>query len=132
MKYLLDTDICIFIIRKRPESVFHILRQQAIGSVGISSITHSELCHGAHKSQNPKKNLIALEGFTAPLEILAYDAAVATTYGKVRRELEQKGQPIGPLDQLIAAHALSLGLTLVTNNTREFTRIEGLHVINWL
>jgi len=132
MKYLLDTDICIFIIRKRPKSVFDILRQQAIGSVGISSVTYSELCHGAYKSQNREKNLSALEAFTAPLEVVPYDAIVGLTYGKVRRNLEQKGMPIGPLDLMIAAHALSLGLTLVTNNTREFERVEELNVINWL
>lgn len=132
MKYLLDTDICIFIIRKRPESVFEILRQQAIGSVGISSVTYSELSHGAHKSHNPEKNLSALEAFTAPLEILPYDASIGLTYGKVRSYLEQKGMPIGPLDLMIASHALSLGLTLVTNNTREFERVEALNVIHWL
>jgi tRNA(fMet)-specific endonuclease VapC len=132
VKYLLDTDTCIFIIRKRPQNVFDELRRQRIGAVGISSITYSELCHGAYKSAHPQKNLRALEGFVAPLEVLPYDAGIAATYGKVRRNLEEKGLPIGPLDQLIAAHALSLRLILVTNNTREFERVEGLHVVNWL
>lgn len=132
MKYLLNTDICIFIIRKRPESVFEKLRAQSVGSVGISSITYSELCHGAYKSQNPKKNLAALKNFTAPLEILSYDDAVAPVYGKVRQKLEQLGLPIGPLAPLIAAHALTLNLTLVTNNTRKFERVDGLKIENWL
>ncbi|MGZ0656903.1 type II toxin-antitoxin system tRNA(fMet)-specific endonuclease VapC [Coraliomargarita sp. W4R72] len=132
MKYLLDTDICIFIIRRRPESVFAKLRKLTVGSVGISSITYSELYFGAYKSQNPEKNLSALETFTAPLEILPFDADAAKTYGKIRRQLEQQGLPIGPLDQLIAAHAHSLNLTLVSNNTREFSRVEGLRLENWL
>lgn len=132
MKYLLDTDICIFIIRRRPAAVFERLRAETIGAVGISSITYSELCHGAYKSAAPERNLSALQGFVSPMEILAYDAEVAPTYGRVRRELESKGLPIGPLNQFIAAHALSLDLTLVTNNTREFERVEGLRVETWL
>ncbi|NEP84636.1 MAG: type II toxin-antitoxin system VapC family toxin [Okeania sp. SIO3B3] len=132
MKHLLDTDTCIFIIRKRPESVFEILRRQELGTVGISSITHSELCHGAIKSQQPEKNMSALEAFTAPLEILPYDAAVGRSYGQVRSELEKRGTPIGSMDLLIAAHALSLDLTLVTNNTREFKRVKDLKLANWI
>lgn len=132
MKYLLDTDICVFIIRKHPQSVFSKLRQQAFGEVGISSITHSELLYGAYKSQSPKRNLAALEQFLIPLEIMSYSSEVSFYYGKVRTALEKRGQPIGPLDTMIAAHALSLNLTLITNNTREFSRVENLHLQNWL
>lgn len=132
MKFLLDTDICIFIIRKRPESVFARLREQSVGQVGISSITHSVLYHGVLKSENPKKNLAALEEFVTPLQILPYSAEISSSYAKVRRSLETKGTPIGPLDTLIAAHALNLKLVLVTNNTEEFKRVAGLKVENWL
>lgn len=132
MKYLLDTDICVFIIRKHPQSVFSKLRQQAFGEVGISSITHSELLYGAYKSQSPKRNLAALEQFLIPLEIISYSSEVSFYYGKVRTALEKRGQPIGALDTMIAAHALSLNLTLITNNTREFSRVEDLHLQNWL
>ena len=100
--------------------------------IGISSITYSELCFGAFKSREPERNLSALEEFVAPLEILAYDDSVCHFYGEVRRKLELLGLPIGPMDTLIAAHALSQGLTLVTNNTAEFSRVEGLHVDNWM
>lgn len=132
MKYLLDTDICIFIIRRRPESVFAKLREQSAGAVGISAITHSELCHGALKSRKPEANLAALEEFVAPLEIVPFDSEVSLFYAKVRGALEGQGQPIGPLDTLIAAHGLSRDLIVVTNNTKEFERVHGLRVENWL
>lgn len=132
MRYLLDTDICIFIIRRRPESVFKKLREQPAGTVAISAITHSELCHGALKSSNPKKNLAALEEFLLPLTVSPYEGDTGVFYGKVRSHLERSGQPIGPLDTLIAAHALSLDLVLVTNNEREFGRVPDLRVENWL
>jgi tRNA(fMet)-specific endonuclease VapC len=132
MRFLLDTDICIFIIRKQPQSIFERLTKYQVGEIGISSITYSELCFGAFKSREPERNLSALEEFVAPLEILAYDDSVCHFYGEVRRKLELLGLPIGPMDTLIAAHALSQGLTLVTNNTAEFSRVEGLHVDNWM
>ncbi|MDA9764070.1 MAG: type II toxin-antitoxin system VapC family toxin [Opitutales bacterium] len=131
MRYLLDTDICIYIIKKKPESVFDKFRRCSIGDIGISSITYSELCFGVYKSQNVDKNLGALEGFVAPLEIAPYDETVCHYYGQVRCSLEKIGKPIGPLDMLIASHALSLGVTLVSNNIKEFDRIEGLNVENW-
>ncbi|MDA0347691.1 MAG: type II toxin-antitoxin system VapC family toxin [Verrucomicrobia bacterium] len=131
MKYLLDTDICIYIIKKRPESVFARFRKCAIGDIGISSITYAELCFGVYKSQNVEKNLEALGGFVAPLEIIPYEQPACLAYGKVRSELENAGQPIGPLDTLIASHAVSLGVTLVTNNIKEFNRIESLKVETW-
>jgi tRNA(fMet)-specific endonuclease VapC len=132
MRYLLDTDICIYIIKKRPESVFERFRTCSIGDIGISAITYSELCFGVFKSLNVEKNLEALEGFVAPLEVAAYDQSVCLFYGQVRSSLEKLGQPIGPLDTLIASQALSLDVTLVTNNLKEYTRIEGLMVEAWV
>jgi tRNA(fMet)-specific endonuclease VapC len=101
------------------------------GSVGISIITISELQFGAAKSQNPQRNCSALEQFLLPLEILDYDSAAASYYGDVRARLEKSGTPIGPLDTLIAAHALSLNAVLVTNNLSEFRRVSGLKVEDW-
>jgi len=132
VKYLLDTDICIFIIRRRPESVFKKLREQPTGAVAISAITQSELYNGVFKSSNPEKNLAALEEFLLPLAVLAYEGHAGLFYGRLRSHLERVGQPIGPLDTLIAAHALSLDLVLVTNNRAEFDRVPDLRVENWL
>ncbi len=131
MRYLLDTDICIYIIKKKPESVFDKFRKCSIGDIGISTITYSELCFGVYKSQHIEKNLGALEGLVAPLEIVSYDEAVCRFYGQVRSSLEKIGKPVRLLDTLIASHALSLGVTLVTNNIKEFDRIEGLTVESW-
>lgn len=132
MRYLLDTDICIYIIKKRPASVFERFKTIAIGDVGISSITYSELSFGVNKSQQVERNLAALQSFVSPLEIAPYDDAAGSYYGKVRHELESGGTPIGPLDTLIAAHALSLGAILVTNNAKEFRRVSGLNVDVWI
>ena len=132
MKYLLDTDICIHIIRKRPQEVFEKFRQLEIGDVAISSVTFSELSFGVCKSRDPERNNEALMEFVSPLEIAPYDDSVGPVYGRVRAQLESIGLPIGPMDTMIAAHALSLSLKLVTNNEREFTRVEGLDVENWL
>jgi len=131
MKYLLDTDVCIYIIKKKPETVFERFRKCVIGDIGISSITYSELCFGVFKSQNIEKNLEALGGFVAPLEIIPYEQSSCLSYGKLRSSLESAGQPIGPLDTLIASHAWSLGVTLVTNNIKEFNRIKDLKVETW-
>ena len=132
MKYLLDTSTCVFIICNNSQLALQRLRQQhAAGVVGISSITLDELRYGADKSQDPPKNHAALNGFLAPLEIVEFDAQAAGHYGSIRADLEKRGLPIGPLDTLIAAHAQSLGLTLVTNNISEFTRVSGLLVEDW-
>ena len=131
MEYLLDTNICIYIIKKRPINVFEKFRSLSVGSIGISSITLAELQYGIMKSSNPEKNQEALDKFLTPLEILDFDYKATTEYGKVRADLEKKGTPIGPLDTLIASHAKSLDLTLVTNNEREFDRISGLKIENW-
>jgi tRNA(fMet)-specific endonuclease VapC len=129
--YLLDTNTCVFIIRNKSQLALQRLRQHAAGVVAISSITLAELRFGADKSQDSAKNHAAFNGFLAPLEIVEFDAQAAGQYGNIRVDLENRGLPIGPLDTLIAAHAQSLSLTLVTNNIREFTRVSGLSVEDW-
>ena len=131
MKYLIDTNICIYIMNKLPAGVIKKFKQFALGDVGISTITVSELQYGVAKSIHRKENQQRLEQFMAPLEILAYDEMAAKAYGDIRFHLEKYGQPIGPLDVLIAAHALSKNLILVTNNDKEFKRIKNLQVENW-
>lgn len=132
MKYLLDTNICIYIIKKKPEHVKNRFSSLHIGDVAISTITQSELQYGVEKSSNPEKNQAALDQFLLPLTILEYDQAAAKEYGKIRRVLEKQGQPIGPLDMLIAAHARSLNLIVITNNVREFSKVPDLHLENWV
>ena len=132
MGYLLDTNIYIYIIKKKPESVLERLRQLPLGEIGISSLTVAELDYDARKSANPEKNLSALHQFLLAFEIFTFGYDASAEYGKIRSSLEKKGTPIGPLDTLIAAHAKSLHYTLVTNNEREFRRIEGLEVENWV
>jgi tRNA(fMet)-specific endonuclease VapC len=128
--HLLDTNICIYIINRRPPRVFEHFAGLAFGQVALSSITGAELHFGVAKSGS-QRNLLALEKFLAPLEVLPFDEAAMRHYGPLRSELERSGQPIGALDTLIAAHALALGATLVTNNVREFERVPGLTVENW-
>jgi tRNA(fMet)-specific endonuclease VapC len=127
---LLDTNICIYIINRRPSEVFRRFENIAAGQIGISSITHAELDFGVAKSHSAR-NRAALEKFLLPLETLPFGTAAARRYGVLRAHLEQQGTPIGALDTLIAAHALALGITLVTNNTREFDRVPGLRLENW-
>ena len=131
MEYLLDTNICIYIIKKKPCEVFEKFKNLTIGDVGISSITLAELQYGIEKSSNSDKNREALEKFLTPIEIIDYDYDATVEYGKIRVELEKKGIPIGSLDMLIASHAKSLDVILVTNNVREFQRISGLRIENW-
>lgn len=131
MKYLLDTNICIYIIKKKPEIVLKKVQTLSPNDICVSSITVAELRYGVEKSQHVAKNQQALEWFLLPLSIMPFNMDAAISYGKIRAELEAKGQPIGSLDILIAAHALSLGYTVVTNNTREFNRVPGLRVENW-
>ncbi len=130
MKYLLDTDICIYIINERPRQVLDRFRKHAVGDLGISTITASELAFGVAKSGSAR-NRAALEGFMLPLEVAQYDLSAALIYGEIRAGLERGGRTIGPLDMLIAAHSLSLGVTLVTNNEKEFRRVAGLRCENW-
>lgn len=131
MKYLLDTDICIYIIKRKPECV--LLRFAALipGDVGISSVTLAELQFGVEKSLDPARNQKALEEFLVPLEIVAFGPGASVHYGRLRNSLERAGRPIGGMDMLIAAHALDLSVPLVSNNLREFSRIPGLCVENW-
>ena len=128
--FLLDTNMCIYLIKGQPAQALARLQSLEIATVGISSITLSELEYGVSKSSRPEQNKLALLEFLAPLEILPYDDDAAR-YGPIRASLERQGTPIGPLDTLIAAHALALGCTLVTNNEREFSRIPSLAVENW-
>ena len=131
MKYLIDTNICIYIMNKRPVGVIKKFKQFALGEIGISTITVSELQYGVSKSTYREKNEVRLEEFLAPLEILTYDQTAARIYGDIRFQLEKSGQLIGPLDLLIAAHAISQNLVLITNNDREFKRIKKLRIENW-
>ena len=131
MMYLLDTNICIYIIKKKPPNVLRKFKTLKLGDIGISSITVAELRYGVEKSKYGARNRRAVEQFLTPLAIADFDAKAAQTYGQIRATLEAKGTPIGPLDTLIAAHALSLGVTLVTNNIKEFSRVPGLKLENW-
>lgn len=132
MKYLIDTNICIYIMNNHPHEVFERFRNIGVGAIGISSITVSELYYGACKSSKIKQNIKRVEEFLYPFEILPYDESASREYGKIRSYLEKNGQIIGPLDLLIAAHAISRNLTIITNNTKEFKRIESLQVENWV
>jgi len=132
IELLLDTNICIYIIKKKPLSVINKLQSLDVADIGISSITLSELEYGVSKSTQPEKNKLALTKFLAPIQIASYDDMAAEKYGDIRAALEKSGKTIGPLDILIAAHALSLGCILVTNNTKEFERIKSLKIENWV
>ncbi len=131
MKYMLDTNICIYIIKKKPVQVFLIFNALKVGDVCISSITLAELEYGVYKSQFPERNKLALANFLAPITILPFSDRASVYYGNIRADLEKRGQVIGAYDLLIAAHALSEGLILVTNNTNEFNRIPNLILKNW-
>jgi tRNA(fMet)-specific endonuclease VapC len=131
MRYMLDTNICIYIIKRKPQPVIERFLQTEISQIGISSITLSELLYGVSKSSKPDQNQIALAQFIAPLEILPYDEHAAQHYGDLRAHLERQGKPIGSLDMLIAAHSLSINSTLITNNEKEFIRIPNLKIDNW-
>ena len=132
MKYMLDTNTCIYIIKRKPLDVIERFKKIEVSQVGISSITLSELSYGVSKSSKPEQNRLALTQFVAPLEILAYDDEAAQYYGNIRALLEKQGTPIGSLDMLIAAHTLSLDCILVTNNEKEFNRIPNLKIDNWV
>ncbi|MFL6603237.1 MAG: type II toxin-antitoxin system VapC family toxin [Steroidobacteraceae bacterium] len=128
---MVDTDTCIAIIKGHAGAIKK-LRGKSIGQVGISAITLSELNFGAAKSSRPEQASAALAEFTLALEVAAFDAELAPVYGSVRASLAKRGMPIGPLDTLIGSHALALDSTLVTHNTREFSRIEGLRLEDWI
>jgi len=132
MKLMLDTNICIYIIKQQPVAVLKRFLEYQIGDIGISSITLSELRYGVAKSTHQEKNTKALDEFITPLEVVSFDEEAAHIYGDIRAALEKAGTPIGAMDMLIAAHAVSLEIPLVTNNTREFVRIPTLNIIDWI
>ncbi len=131
MKYLLDTNICIYIIKRKPEKVLRKFAALTPGDVCISAITLYELSYGAYKSQAIEKNIAAIQQFSSPLELLPFDAQDSGVCGQIRASLEKSGQVIGPLDLQIAAQAIAKGLTLVTNNIREFQRVPNIQLENW-
>jgi len=131
MKFMLDTNICIYLIKRKSQRIIEHLKKHKAGAIGVSSMTLAELQYGVAKSLHKKQNRNALEEFILPLKIVCFDESAAETYGLIRSQLEKTGKPIGSLDTLIGAHALSLGVTLVTNNIREFKRIKSLKVVDW-
>jgi tRNA(fMet)-specific endonuclease VapC len=131
LKYLLDTNIVIYVLKRRPKEVLDIFNANA-SRMAISSITLSELMYGAEKSLNTDKNLEAVEEFVSHLEVLPYDAKASQHYGQIKAAFEKKGQIIGENDIHIAAHAISHGLILVSNNVREFKRVPNLALENWV
>ena len=131
LKYLLDTNIVIYVLKRRPKEVLDIFNANT-SRMAISSITLSELMYGAEKSLYTDKNLEAVEEFVSHLEVLPYDAKASQHYGQIKATLEKKGQLIGENDIHIAAHAISHGLILVSNNVREFKRVPNLALENWV
>ena len=132
MNFLLDTNICIYIIKQKPPEVLQKFHAYNVGDIGISYISVAELEFGVYKSQFSEKNQQALEQFLLPLTIVDVDSVAANMDGKIRAILEKQGTPLGSLDTLIAAHALSLRITLITNNVREFCRVPNLKLENWV
>lgn len=131
MRYMLDTNICIYAIKHKPEQVFMRLQEHDPIDICISSVTYAELVHGVEKSKAIEKNRVALALLLANIEIMNFDSLAAESYGKIRADIEKAGTPIGPLDMMIAGHAEALGYTVVTNNTKEFERVKGLKLENW-
>lgn len=131
LRYLLDTNIVIYVLKRRPIEVLSLFNENA-SRMAISAITLSELFHGAEKSTRVSDNLVAIEDFCSRLEVLPYGAKAAQHYGAIRASLEKTGQPIGVNDLHIAAHARSEGLVVVTNNVGEFARVPALQVENWV
>ena len=131
MKYMLDTNICIYSIKNKPQQVIEQVRRHIQDGICISTITLAELKHGVEKSLYPERNNTALLQFISILDILDFDGNAAVEYGKICAELQKKGTPIGTMDTLIAGHARAEGLILVTNNVREFERVPDLKIENW-
>ncbi len=130
--YLLDTNICIYIIKRKPPEVLEKFKQFNIGDLKISSITMAELYFGAYNSEYVEKNLQIVENFLLPFDILHFDEKSAINYAKIKSKLKKQGNIIGELDMQIAGVAIANNLTLVTNNTKEFERIEELKLENWI
>lgn len=131
MTYMLDTNICIYAIKKAPANVYKMLDQKLDMGICISALTLAELEHGVSKSAFPKKNEEAITKFTANIPVIPFDSNAAIDYGKICAYLQKAGTVIGTMDMLIAAHARSMGLTIVTNNVREFERVPDLRIENW-
>lgn len=131
MKYMLDTNICIYTIKHKPETVVKNFLKHDPDEICISAITYAELMHGVEKSEAKERNRVAITMFLSSISILEFNNSAAEEYGRIRAELEKKGTPIGPMDLLIAGHARSEKLILVTNNTREFLRVKNLEVEDW-
>lgn len=131
MTYMLDTNICIYAIKNKPEQVLEKLKENLSNGICISAITLAELQHGVEKSMNPEKNSMALLQFLSILDILPFDDLAAVEYGKICAYLQKRGTPIGTMDMLIAAHAKTENLIIVTNNVREFERVPNLKIENW-
>lgn len=131
MRYMLDTNICIYAIKHKPQQVFDRLMAHGPEEICISSVTYAELIHGVEKSASAERNRMALALLLSGIEILDFDVPAANEYGKIRAGLEKAGTPISPLDMMIAGHAMSRGYTVVTNNTGEFSRVPGLVLENW-
>lgn len=131
MRYMLDTNICIYAIKHKPPEVIRKFLSHDPSDLCISSITYAELMHGVEKSMAVERNRVAIMMFLSPISILDFDSYAAREYGRIRADLERKGTPIGPMDMLIAAHARAEGLILVTNNTRVFERVEELEIEDW-
>ncbi|MDA1053597.1 MAG: type II toxin-antitoxin system VapC family toxin [Planctomycetota bacterium] len=131
MKFILDTNTCVFVIRQKSQILMQRFAQYAFNDLGVSSVTLAELRFGAARVPIPPKIKNALNAFLAPLAIADFDARAAELYGDLRTHLERRGTPIGPLDTMIAAHALSLGIPIITNNIGEFSRVPALAVQDW-
>ena len=131
MRYMLDTNICIYYINKKPPHIMEKVQQYMLDGICISAITLAELEHGVAKSAYPKQNADKLAQFLSIFAVLSFDGEAATAYGIIQADLQRKGTPISPMDTLISAHARAEGLKLVTNNLREFERVEGLVLENW-
>jgi len=131
LRYMLDTDVSIYVLKNRPPELRDLFNERS-ENICLSSVTVAELLYGAEKSERRDHNLSVIEDFTAHLDVVAFGEKAAGHYGDIRADLERKGTPIGPYDLMIAGHARSEGLVLVTNNTREFDRVSGLRVENWL
>jgi len=132
VKYLLDTNTCIYIINRKPPSAVSHIRSRNPDDIAISTITVAELQYGVNRSQHADRNRIALLEFLVPFNIIDFNQSAAAVYGSIRASLEAKGRPIGPMDLVLAAQALSEKLILITNNEKEFRRVDGLKIENWI
>ncbi len=131
MRYLLDTNICIYLIRRKDARLLWKVQSYRAGDIGISAITVAELEYGVAKSAQASRNRVALASFLAPLDVLDFDREAAVEYGSIRAWLEKEGAPVGPMDLLIASQAVAGKIVLVTNDEKEFRKVPGLHIQNW-